>query len=258
MKLNLKRKVCRINLDNNELKDLNPVEENIFPDDENLPVLDEDITEFDIEGEELSGSIPPLKDATEVLSGDTSDLTLDGSLSDIDLDHIPEQKKDDQDAGEESIGLSLDELEDVTKNAILNKAQKEESPLDEDKIKDEELLEELEISEPEIDEFKDENETIDLNTFEADLKEIGASEFELEEIKEEDEYQGLKEEMKEKKSGSSNIIKSDVDSLKNNVKDVLSYLDQLLDALPEEKIKEFAESKTFEIYKKLFDELEIK
>ena len=46
--------------------------------------------------------------------------------------------------------------------------------------------------------------------------------------------------------------------LKKDVKTVLSYLDQLLDALPEEKIKEFAESKEFDIYKKLFEELNIK
>jgi pilus assembly protein FimV len=45
--------------------------------------------------------------------------------------------------------------------------------------------------------------------------------------------------------------------LKSNVKTVLKYLDELLDALPEEKIKNFAESKTFEIYKNLFDELKI-
>ena len=45
------------------------------------------------------------------------------------------------------------------------------------------------------------------------------------------------------------------DSLKNDVKSVLAYMDQLLENLPEEKIAEFARSEHFEVYKKLFTEL---
>ncbi|ULQ60006.1 hypothetical protein K7I13_01335 [Brucepastera parasyntrophica] len=45
--------------------------------------------------------------------------------------------------------------------------------------------------------------------------------------------------------------------LKDEIKSVLSYMDQLLESLPEEKIEEFARSEHFEVYKKLFDELGI-
>jgi len=45
------------------------------------------------------------------------------------------------------------------------------------------------------------------------------------------------------------------DHLKSEIKSVLSYLDKLLDSLPEEKIEEFARSKYFDTYKKLFEEL---
>jgi hypothetical protein len=45
------------------------------------------------------------------------------------------------------------------------------------------------------------------------------------------------------------------DRLKSEIKSVLSYLDKLLDSLPEEKIEEFAKSKYFDTYKKLFEEL---
>jgi hypothetical protein len=45
------------------------------------------------------------------------------------------------------------------------------------------------------------------------------------------------------------------DSLKKDIKNVLSYLDKLLDSLPEEKIEEFARSEYFDTYKKLFEEL---
>jgi hypothetical protein len=42
------------------------------------------------------------------------------------------------------------------------------------------------------------------------------------------------------------------DVLKDDVKTVLAYMDQLLEALPEEKIEEFARSDKFETYKKVF------
>jgi len=45
------------------------------------------------------------------------------------------------------------------------------------------------------------------------------------------------------------------DDLRADIKSVLSYLDQLLESLPEEKIKEFADSEFFGIYKKLFEDL---
>lgn len=47
----------------------------------------------------------------------------------------------------------------------------------------------------------------------------------------------------------------DGDRLKSEIRSVLSYLDKLLDSLPEEKIEEFARSEYFDTYKKLFEEL---
>ncbi|MDR1987108.1 MAG: hypothetical protein LBP88_09100 [Treponema sp.] len=46
-------------------------------------------------------------------------------------------------------------------------------------------------------------------------------------------------------------------NLKEELKKVLVFMDQLLEALPEDKIGEFAESRYFDIYKKLFSELGI-
>lgn len=45
--------------------------------------------------------------------------------------------------------------------------------------------------------------------------------------------------------------------LKKDIKTVLLYLDQLLTALPEDKIEEFANSEYYDTYKKLFEELGI-
>ena len=54
--------------------------------------------------------------------------------------------------------------------------------------------------------------------------------------------------------GGSNTLPS---NMKEEVKSVLSYLDQLLDSLPEDKIEEFTDSKYFEMYRRLFTELDI-
>lgn len=54
------------------------------------------------------------------------------------------------------------------------------------------------------------------------------------------------------KASSENSISGD---LREEIKSVLSYMDQLLESLPEEKITEFAQSEQFETYKKLFKEL---
>ncbi|MBN1243211.1 MAG: hypothetical protein JXA15_10965 [Spirochaetales bacterium] len=48
---------------------------------------------------------------------------------------------------------------------------------------------------------------------------------------------------------------TDKDPLRDEVRNVLSYLDKLLDSLPDDKIEEFARSEHFETYKRLFEEL---
>jgi pilus assembly protein FimV len=45
------------------------------------------------------------------------------------------------------------------------------------------------------------------------------------------------------------------ESLKKDLRNVLSVIDELLDALPEKKIREFAKSEHFAVYKKLFEDL---
>jgi hypothetical protein len=61
----------------------------------------------------------------------------------------------------------------------------------------------------------------------------------------------VKEEEATESAGMSYIPSN----IKHELKTVLSYMDQLLESLPEEKIEEFAKSEYFETYKKLFEEL---
>lgn len=55
-----------------------------------------------------------------------------------------------------------------------------------------------------------------------------------------------------KTAGTSDAISG---NLKQEIKSVLTYMDQLLENLPEDKIAEFAQSEQFEAYKKLFKDL---
>ncbi len=61
--------------------------------------------------------------------------------------------------------------------------------------------------------------------------------------------------MEPKKSEPPAPASDDSDRLKTEIRSVLSYLDKLLDSLPEEKIEEFARSEHFDTYKRLFEEL---
>ncbi|MDR1932988.1 MAG: hypothetical protein LBQ57_09245 [Spirochaetales bacterium] len=47
------------------------------------------------------------------------------------------------------------------------------------------------------------------------------------------------------------------ENVKEEIKSVLKYMDQLLESLPEDKIQEFAHSEHFDVYRRLFEELEL-
>lgn len=56
---------------------------------------------------------------------------------------------------------------------------------------------------------------------------------------------------------ASEEVKPVSSELKDEIRDVLKYMDELLDSLPDKKIREFARSEHFETYKKIFEELGI-
>jgi hypothetical protein len=58
------------------------------------------------------------------------------------------------------------------------------------------------------------------------------------------------------KSKKGNVIENIID-LNKDIINIFSYLDILMEFLPEEKIEEFAKSKYFDIYKSIFEKLEI-
>lgn len=79
-----------------------------------------------------------------------------------------------------------------------------------------------------------------------------AEEEMLEEVPEAEEIVQLEQKESAAPSQEKTAVSPD---LTQEIKAVLSYMDQLLESLPEEKIEEFAKSEYFETYKKLFEEL---
>ncbi|HQJ06864.1 MAG TPA: hypothetical protein PLI57_10870, partial [Spirochaetota bacterium] len=303
-----------ISLDETELKD---VEDVIFPGDDDMPEIDDDIKNVGLDAslDDTSASISPLTD-TEDIFGSDIDIEEDselldiegetlsteeeeetakdelGSVEDINLENIPSVEPIDEETEEEVIGLSNDELDNILNSTeIIETSSEDNAMLDEEipdsledvgvveeevdaleienEISDEEMEEEYSVDlseEPQT--IEEESETIDMSSFDADLKQVDESDLTeaedstqiigLSSAEEEEIYNNLRNEMESKEDDASIRVGGDSELLKSEVKSVLSYLDQLLDSLPEEKIKEFAESKAFETYRKLFEELNIK
>lgn len=63
------------------------------------------------------------------------------------------------------------------------------------------------------------------------------------------------EEIPDSTPSAGSSVSSIPEDMKQEIKSVLSYMDQLLESLPEDKIEEFARSEQFATYKKLFNEL---
>ena len=122
---------------------------------------------------------------------------------------------------------------------------------------------------------EEESETIDLSSFEADLEPTdGIADFNMDNGVSDEDMNAIADELEDTKIDISEEETNQIyDSLQNepeqsssesdtelkqDIKNVLTCLDSLLGALPEEKIKEFAESKEFEAYRRLFEQLDIK
>ena len=127
---------------------------------------------------------------------------------------------------------------------------------------------------------EDESETIDMSSFDADLEPTdGIADFNVDDSVSDEDMNAIADELEdtkidiseeetnqiydslqnEEESQSDEVPSAESDTeLKQDIKNVLTCLDSLLGALPEEKIKEFAESKEFEAYRRLFEQLDIK
>ncbi len=196
------------------------------------PVLDE----LDYSGLENNSNLPeeisvPKSDDILVESSST-DLLETSDLNDS-TEKIEEPYSFEELTAEEP---SIEETLTEEKLDYLNSTPEEDSLAEKTEDKTEEPLEET--SELEDFNFEEESQAASLDS--AEPEEIKAPVKENTEISKDEEVK------------NSNEISDD---LKTEIKSVLSYMDQLLENLPEDKIAEFAQSQQFDTYKKLFKEL---
>ena len=209
-----------------------PADDNVIIED---PVIEESITEeADIEkteeitaeneiSEELPDEIeiPRIEDISsdsEILVSDDSSLTIDTTGIDDEITISPIDEMFEDDTSIES-NLTSDKLSYISEDK--DNPVKTESPA-------EESIGDLDLPSPSLDDI-DEEPVIEETLIEEPIESNVISE-----------------------PAPNGEIPGD---LKQEIKSVLSYMDQLLENLPEEKISEFAQSEHFVTYKKLFQEL---
>jgi hypothetical protein len=217
---------------------------------EDTSYLEEDplaFPEFDEESLDLSNAVIDEPDLSgEIQENPLQEPSLDDISIDLDLDEEISLEEDEEiklDGTEET-----ENIEEEIELPVLDESQGiEEEDLGDFSAGSADLavIPEgfvVEAEDPQIPSI-DEGEEVFSETEEPDEPDIVDADIGLENVQEEALPQVLED---------SEAIPS---HLKQELKTVLSYMDQLLESLPDEKIEEFAKSEYFDTYKKLFKEL---
>ena len=249
---------------------------------DNEPVSDLELESLGIEGE--APALAPGLAADEVLELEPlegADETAPSPVADLEmeLDSLPEiEEAGIESPGAEAEPLELESLDEDAQNGAAAPLDLESipefetaEPADESlsKAADEAVAEEIDLEalSPEGEETALElptSDAVDLETEELEAlpeesktAEEKGIEIAFEEGGENAEEEILEaEEVGEEPKSARPASRSGVpDDLKNELRTVLKYMDQLLEALPQEKIEEFASSEYFVMYKKLFEDL---
>jgi len=223
--------------------------------------LDEEIGTLEGESEEIEGldleepeDVPALEDMEEF-----EELSLEEAEDESELGEIEELEN--LSLEEPDADASLEEIEEVEEFEELSL----EEPGEVSELEEAEAAESLSLEELPGEEDTSEDDVLTLDDLEdtglkaaedAEDLELSVEDLSIQEEPEDleaDELGSLEEESEEPQfQSNSQDLPQD---LQSDIKSVLSYLDQLFEALPEEKIKEFAQSEYFGIYKRLFEEL---
>jgi len=223
---------------------------------------EEALTEFDAtdaeeEPAELLETVDELEEDTEIElpepgTGFEEESSAAAPIEEITLEEIEEENAPGSDE-EESEELTLD-LDSDAEEIDIPSTGDEVFSGDDSEI---DALAEMDIDSElaDIDELKDEPE----EDFSAEAEDLSDLELEMEQEPvsvSEEEVQSLYEEDTEGETAAGEAEHSDLpEDLRSEIRTVLTYMDQLLEALPEEKIQEFAQSEYFDVYRKLFEDL---
>lgn len=226
-----------------------------------------DLDEINMKNMEEEISIPKVDELADDTDTPLDDILVESSNSDLinSVDeketNLPEMPLDDAENAEPAEELS--EAQEI--NAGEETSDENLSPSDEEtKIYEDFIAKDPEVSEgisdENIDYLNDDNSEADSDSAEETEPAEELSEPEPE-VAAESEEPEISDEVIPEETASADETSFETeekqlpDDLKNDVKSVLLYMDQLLENLPEDKIMEFAKSEQFSTYKKLFSEL---
>ncbi len=223
----------------------------------NLDTEDDDLIDLEIldEAAEETPELIDIEDIDEDEEEEPVELSLDSDLPNLE---IPEEE------------LSLDsDITDLETPEEMDNSEEAGEMVEEQFVENlpelSDLDEEIDVLPPEEPSEPMESTAIDIEIPELQDDDSISSPIELpEEIPADEVQEDVMEiaESAEELSGEPPVAPEGIPGeepipthLQSEVISVLSYMDQLLESLPEEKIEEFANSEYFSVYKKLFDEL---
>ncbi len=233
------------------------------------------LDEINMKNMEEEISIPKVDDLADDIDTPLDDILVESSNSDL-INSVDEKEVPAPEMPEEAVkeaesvepAEEIAEPEEIPSTETENSEEAENPSEEENKIYEDFIAEDPKVSESisaENIDYLNEDKS-DSNDAEK-TEEIEAAEEIPEaepEIAPESEEPELAETVEPEETDSTEEIPSEIetdnnkqlpDDLKNDVKSVLLYMDQLLENLPEDKIMEFAKSEQFTTYKKLFSEL---
>lgn len=209
--------------------------------------IDEELS--DIESLKDDSDEPDELDELDELDEIEIDLdSLDAELNELDATPITEEEEDDFASFVDKVETDIQEIElDDDFDDETDEYPVEEA--DEDDDRDAEEIE-LEIDDLDVD---------DLDLGDLDMDDLEVDEADLDDAPEIAEIEHPEADVPKVKEPEAAAQKSSIsdlpEDLKQEIRSVLSYMDHLLEALPDDKIEEFAKSEHFDVYKRLFEEL---
>jgi len=182
---------------------------------------------------------PPVEFGDETQVDELAQLDIESELADV--DELKDEDEEEEDLGEidfDEIELGEEEEEEPTAEEA---PEAEEAPTDQapEPVTEEDLLEE---------------ETEEAGDVPPSPEEFAAH---FDQMEKEEAVTDEEVDEEPRPTSPESSLSELPDNLKAEIRSVLTYMDQLLEALPEEKIQEFAESEHFEVYRRLFEELGI-
>ncbi|MDR0496865.1 MAG: hypothetical protein LBH42_04555 [Treponema sp.] len=222
------------------------------------PDLSSDIHDNPLEEPSLD-DISISLDLSDLDSEEWDSVESDSGESEATVEELPELSElGDVEDSQISDDLSLDVPEELAEEASELESQALLEASD-DEIPAMEEIEILDIDDSAAETLEDTSEIL-TESLELETLEEAAETLEVETLEEAAETLEILEEAETAKpvliDSSAAADSSEIPShLKRELKTVLSYMDQLLEALPDDKIEEFARSEYYDTYKKLFRDL---